>query len=115
MGCSIIKPDGRVQFQSGIGNLGTHVDHATCIASRRRLIGVPWEQCDVVWGNTSKNLPWTCSSGGSQTTHAMTRAAHAVGTDAEEADQEVAAKIDGRQARELSSRRRNVSRATAAA
>jgi len=37
--------------------------------------GVPWERCDVVWGNTTKHLPFTCVSGGSQTTHAMTRAA----------------------------------------
>ena len=41
----------------------------------------PWEKCDVEWGNTSKNLPWNCVSGGSQTTHAMTRAAHAVAMD----------------------------------
>ena len=46
------------------------------------VLGVPWEKCDVIWGNTSKNLPWTCVSGGSQTTHAMTRAAHAVAMDA---------------------------------
>ena len=38
------------------------------------IIGVSWDQCEVVFGNTSKNLPWTCASGGSQTTHAMTRA-----------------------------------------
>ena len=38
-------------------------------------------------GNTAKNLPWTCVSGGSQTTHAMTRAAHAVAT---EGNQEIA-------------------------
>ena len=49
----------------------------------------------MVWGNTSKNLPWTCQSGGSQTTHAMTRAAHAVGTRAVSMIQEVAAKAMG--------------------
>ena len=41
------------------------------------MLGVPWEKVEVTWGNTSQNLPWTCVSGGSQTTHAMTRAAHA--------------------------------------
>jgi len=46
------------------------------------VLGVPWEKCDVVWGDTSKHLPFTCVSGGSQTTHAMTRAAHAVAMDA---------------------------------
>ena len=49
----------------------------------------------MVWGNTSKNLPWTCSSGGSQTTHAMTRAAHAVATQAKTLLQEIAAKSLG--------------------
>ena len=76
-GLLVIKPDGRVTFQSGIGNLGT----ANVIDVHRvgaEVLGMPWEKCDVVWGNTAKNLPWSCVSGGSQTTHAMTRAAHAV-------------------------------------
>ena len=73
-----------MQFQSGIGNLGTHsVIDVHRVAAE--MLGVPWDQCEVVLGDTSKNLPWTCISGGSQTTHAMTRAAHAVGTDAQEA------------------------------
>ncbi|MDR1989801.1 MAG: xanthine dehydrogenase family protein molybdopterin-binding subunit [Acidobacteriaceae bacterium] len=93
-GLLIIKPDGRVQLQSGIGNHGTHsvIDVHRVAAD---ILGVPWEQCDVVWGDTSKNLPWTCSSGGSQTTHAMTRAAHAVGNAAVALIQEVAAKAKG--------------------
>jgi CO/xanthine dehydrogenase Mo-binding subunit len=55
------------------------------------LLGVPWDKCSVNWGNTSKNLPWTCPSGGSQTTHAMTRAAHAAAMDARRKLQEIAA------------------------
>jgi CO/xanthine dehydrogenase Mo-binding subunit len=93
-GLFIIKPDGRVQFQSGIGNHGTHsVIDVHRVAAE--MIGVPWEQCDVVWGDTSKNLPWTSISAGSQTTHAMTRAAHAAATDAIQKLQEVAAKAHG--------------------
>jgi CO/xanthine dehydrogenase Mo-binding subunit len=93
-GLLIVRPDGKVQLQSGIGNLGTHaIMDVHRVAAE--LIGVPWEQCEVVWGNTSKNLPWTCASGGSQTTHAMTRAAHAVGTRAVAMIQEVAAKARG--------------------
>ena len=93
-GLFIIKPDGRVQFQSGIGNLGTHaVMDVHRVAAE--IIGVPWDKCEVVWGNTSKNLPWTCSSGGSQTTHAMTRAAHAAGMYAKQRLQEIAAKTLG--------------------
>jgi len=90
----VIRPDGKVQFQSGIGNHGTHsiMDVHRVAAD---LIGVPWEQCEVVWGDTSKHLPYTCSSGGSQTTHAMTRAAHAVGTAAVKQLQAVAAQAYG--------------------
>ena len=46
----------------------------------------------MVWGNTAKNLPFTCVSGGSQTTHAMTRAAYATAMDAKKKLQEIAAK-----------------------
>jgi xanthine dehydrogenase molybdenum-binding subunit len=59
------------------------------------ILGVPWEKCDVVWGDTSKNIPYTCVSGGSQTTHAMTRAAHAVAMATRMRLQEIAAKSLG--------------------
>jgi xanthine dehydrogenase molybdenum-binding subunit len=90
-GLLVIKPDGRITFQSGIGNLGTEsvIDVHRAGAE---VLGVPWEKCDVVWGNTTKNLPFTCVSGGSQTTHAMTRAAHAAAMDAKKKLQEIAAK-----------------------
>src|ERR1700733_12923821 len=90
-GLLIIKPDGRIAFQSGIGNLGTEsvIDVHRAGAE---ILGVPWEKCDVVWGNTTKNLPFTCVSGGTQTTHAMTRAAHAAAMDAKKKLQEIAAK-----------------------
>ena len=93
-GLFIIKPDGRIQFQTGIGNLGT----ASMFDVHRQaaeMLDVPWEQCDVIYGNTAKNLPWTCVSAGSQTVHAMTRAAHAAATDAIKKLQEVAAKAHG--------------------
>jgi len=93
-GLFIIKPDGRVQIQSGIGNLGTHSAFDVHRVAAE-MIGVPWEQCDVVFGNTSKNLPWTCVSAGSQTAHAMTRAAHAAATDAIKKLQEIAVKAHG--------------------
>jgi xanthine dehydrogenase molybdenum-binding subunit len=90
-GLLVIKPDGRITFQSGIGNLGTEsvIDVHRAGAE---VLGVPWEKCDVVWGNTTKNLPFTCVSGGSQTTHAMTRAAHAAAMQAKKQLQEIAAK-----------------------
>lgn len=80
-GLLVVKPDGRVAIQSGIGNLGTEsVFDAHRIAAE--LLGVPWEKCDVAWGNTARNFPNTCGQGGSQTSHAMPRAAHAAAMDA---------------------------------
>ena len=99
-GLLVIKPNGRVCFQSGIGNLGTEsvIDVHRAGAE---VLGVPWEKCDVVWGNTANNLPFTCVSGGSQTTHAMTRAAYATAMDARKKLQEIAAKSSRRPARGL--------------
>src|SRR5204863_2522731 len=59
------------------------------------MMGMPWEKVDITWGDTSKNLPWSCVSGGSQTTHAMTRAAHAAASDAIKKLQQIAAKDFG--------------------
>jgi CO/xanthine dehydrogenase Mo-binding subunit len=90
-GLFVIKPDGRLYIQSGIGTLGTEsvFDVHRVVPD---VLGVPWEKCEITWGNTSKNLPWSCVSGGSQTIHAMTRAAHAVAMDAKKKLQEIAAK-----------------------
>ncbi|MFN8060903.1 MAG: molybdopterin cofactor-binding domain-containing protein, partial [Vicinamibacterales bacterium] len=72
-GLMTIRPDGRLYVHSGVGNLGTHsvVDLARVAAE---VLDMPWEKVEVVWGDTSKHLPWSCLSVGSQTTHAMTRA-----------------------------------------
>ncbi len=93
-GLLLILPDGRIRFQSGIGNLGTEsVMDVHRVAAE--ILGVPWEKCDIVWGNTARNFPYTCASGGSQTTHAMTRAAYAVAMDAKSKLQQIAAKTLG--------------------
>jgi CO/xanthine dehydrogenase Mo-binding subunit len=86
----IIGPDGRLAVQSGIGNLGTHsvIDAARVAAE---TLAMPWDKVDVNWGNTSKHLPWTCRSVGSQTTHAMTRANMAGAVDARQKLLEIAA------------------------
>ncbi len=93
-GLLVVKPDGRLAIQSGIGNLGTEsVFDVHRVAAE--ILGVPWEKVDVTWGNTSKHLPNTCGQGGSQTTHAMTRAAHAAASDAKRKLQEIAARTLG--------------------
>jgi CO/xanthine dehydrogenase Mo-binding subunit len=90
-GLLMIKPDGLLYIQSGIGNHGTG-SVSDCHRVSAELLGVAWDKVVVTSGDTSKNLPWTCPSGGSQTIHAMTRAAHAAGMDAKKKLQEIAAK-----------------------
>ena len=93
-GLIVITPQGRVQIHSGIGNLGTEavIDVHRAAAE---VLNVPWDACDIVWGDTSKHFPFTCASGGSQTVHAMTRAGHAVGLECVQRLKEVAAKTHG--------------------
>jgi CO/xanthine dehydrogenase Mo-binding subunit len=95
-GLLVITPQGRVQFQSGIGNLGTEsvIDVHRAGAE---VLGVPWDICDVVWGDTSKHLPYTCASGGSTTTHTMSRASYAVANECKQKLKEIAAKTHGGQ------------------
>src|SRR5205814_9381890 len=93
-GLFVIKPDGRMYIQSGIGNLGTESFSDTQRVAAE-MVGMPWEKVVVTWGHTGQNLPWSCVSGGSQTTHAHTRAAHAAATDAIKKLQEIAAKVRG--------------------
>jgi CO/xanthine dehydrogenase Mo-binding subunit len=95
-GLIVITPEGRVRIHSGIGNLGTEalIDVHRAAAE---VLDIPWDSVDIVWGDTSKHLPYTCHSGGSQTVHAMTRAAHAVGLECRQRLQEVAAKSLGGQ------------------
>jgi|RhiMetdeSRZDD1v2_1073273.scaffolds.fasta_scaffold147069_2 xanthine dehydrogenase molybdenum-binding subunit len=93
-GLFVIKPDGRMYIQSGIGNLGTE-SMSDCHRVSAEMVGMPWEKVELTWGHTGQNLPWSCVSGGSQTTHAHTRAAHAAATDAITKLQEIAAKTHG--------------------
>lgn len=93
-GLLVLKPDGKLYIQTGVGNLGTG-NYSDSQRVAAEMLGVPWEKVVVTWGGTNKNLPWSCASGGSQTTHATTRAAHAAATDAIGKLQEIAAKTLG--------------------
>ena len=90
-GLLTIRPDGKLYVQSGVGNLGTHslFDLARVAAD---LLAVPWAKVEVAWGDTSRHVPYSCLSVGSQTTHAMTRASHAAAMDARRKLQEIAAR-----------------------
>ncbi len=93
-GLFVIKPDGRMYIQSGVGNLGTE-SFSDVHRVAAEMMGVPWDRVEISWGDTSRHLPWTCVSGGSQTTHAMTRAAHAAASDAIAKAKEIAARTLG--------------------
>jgi CO/xanthine dehydrogenase Mo-binding subunit len=95
-GLCILRPDGKLEIHQGIGNLGTQSfsDTARVIAE---VANIPWENCEVIWGNTSKGLPWSSIQAGSQTTYAHTRANYATGMDLKKKLQEIAAKDLGGQ------------------
>jgi xanthine dehydrogenase molybdenum-binding subunit len=90
-GLVILTPDGSLAIHTGVGNLGTHSVFGTARAAAD-VLGMPWEKCEVIWGNTGKHLTWTSVQAGSQTTHAQTRANHAAAMDAKRKLQEIAAK-----------------------
>jgi xanthine dehydrogenase molybdenum-binding subunit len=89
-GLMTIRPDGRLYVQTGVGNLGTHSMQDLARVAAETL-DMPWEKVEVIWGDTSKGLPFSCLSVGSQTTHAMTRANLAGASDARRKLQEIAA------------------------
>ena len=89
-GLFVIKPDGKMYIHQGIGNLGTHsvIDTARVIAE---VLEFPWEQVEVVWGNTSRGVAWSSIQAGSQTTLAHTRANYAAASAGKRLAQELAA------------------------
>lgn len=89
-GLFVITPQGRLRIHCGVGNLGTESfsDVQRVLAD---AMDVPWETCEIIWGNTGKHLAWSCISGGSQTIHAMSRAALAASLDAKRKLREIAA------------------------
>ncbi|MGE3959581.1 MAG: xanthine dehydrogenase family protein molybdopterin-binding subunit [Vicinamibacterales bacterium] len=93
-GLFVIKPDGQMYINTGVGNLGTE-SYSDTMRVAAEMMGVPWEKVVLTWGNTANNLPWSCVSGGSQTIHAHTRAAHAAASDAIRKCQEIAARSLG--------------------
>src|SRR5262245_23145891 len=90
-GLLVIKRDGRVYIHQGIGNLGTHSVMDTARAAAE-VLGTPWENYEIVWGDTAKSVPWSSQQDGSQTTHAHTRANYAAALDAKRKLQQIAAK-----------------------
>ena len=93
-GLLTIRPDGKVYIQQGVGNLGTGSNFDSARAAMEAL-QTDWEQAEVLWGDTSKHVPWSSIQAGSMTTHAHTRANYAAGLDAKGKLQEIAARSLG--------------------
>jgi CO/xanthine dehydrogenase Mo-binding subunit len=108
-GLCILRPDGKLEIHQGVGNLGTHstFDTARVICE---VSGFPWAETEVVWGNTSKGLPWSSIQAGSQTTYAHTRANYATGMDFKKKLTELAAKSSGGSAANYDTNERGVIR-----
>ena len=83
-GLLIIQPDGKravpVRHRQPRHALG----HRRATASPPRCSTCRGRSARWSGATPAKHLPWTCVSAGSQTTHAMTRAAHAAATDAKQ-------------------------------
>jgi xanthine dehydrogenase molybdenum-binding subunit len=90
-GLLLIKPDGKLYIHTGCGNLGTE-SYSDTSRVAAEVLGMPWEKCELVWGYTSKNLPWSPPQAGSQTTFAHSRANYAAASDAKRKLQEIAAR-----------------------
>jgi CO/xanthine dehydrogenase Mo-binding subunit len=80
-GLMVIRPDGKLYVYQGIGNLGTHSISDTARPAAE-LLGLNWDQVEIVWGDSSLGMPNSSVQAGSQTTHAHTRANYAAAEDA---------------------------------
>ncbi len=89
-GLLLVRPDGKVYVQTGVGNLGTGSVHDTARVVAEEL-DTPWEHFEIVWGSTGKHVAWSSPQAGSQTIHAHTRAHLAAAQDLKQKLQEIAA------------------------
>lgn len=80
-GLMVIRPDGKLYVYQGIGNLGTHSISDTARPAAE-LLGLNWDQVEIIWGDSSRGMPNSSVQAGSQTTHAHTRANYAAAQDA---------------------------------
>ncbi|MDH3422292.1 MAG: xanthine dehydrogenase family protein molybdopterin-binding subunit [Gemmatimonadota bacterium] len=80
-GLLVIRPDGRLYAYQGVGNLGTH-SIADTVKPAAQLLGLNWDQVEIVWGDSSRGMPRSSIQAGSQTTHAHSRANYAAAEDA---------------------------------
>ena len=90
-GLVLIKPDGKLYIHSGAGNLGTF-SYAATSRTAAEVLGMPWDRCEIVAGDTGKNVPWNSPQVGSNTSFTLTRTNYVAAVDARKKLQEIAAK-----------------------
>ncbi len=91
-GLVVIKPDGKLYIHSGAGNLGTF-SYAATSRTAAEVLGMPWERCEIVAGDTGKNVPWNSPQVGSNTSFTLTRTNYVAAMDAKKKLQEIGAKL----------------------
>ena len=64
-GLMMIRPDGKLYVHQGIGNLGTH-SIADTARPAAEILGLNWDQVEIVWGNSSQGMPRSSVQAGSQ-------------------------------------------------
>jgi CO/xanthine dehydrogenase Mo-binding subunit len=86
-----ITPDGMLHIHTGVGNLGTF-SHTGTSRIAAEVLKYDWERCNVVRGDTRKNLPWNIGQFGSNTSFTMARTNYVAAMDALQKIKEIAAK-----------------------
>lgn len=85
-----IAPDGRIYQHNGVGNLGTYSYAATARVAAE-VLKAPWENVEIVRGNTDRHLPNSSVQGGSNTVFTHSRANWVAAEDAVNKLKEIAA------------------------
>jgi len=90
-GLVLIKPDGKLYIHNGAGNLGTF-SYAATSRTAAEVLGMPWERCEIIFGDTGRHVPWNSPQVGSNTSFTLTRTNYVAAMDAKKKLQEIAAK-----------------------
>ncbi|HEX7718254.1 MAG TPA: xanthine dehydrogenase family protein, partial [Woeseiaceae bacterium] len=85
-----ITPDGKIHLHSGVGNLGTY-SYASTTRSAAEVLKCDWENCEIHFGSTEANLPWSSYQAGSNTSFTHQRANYVAAMDAVNKLKEIAA------------------------
>lgn len=84
-----ITPEGKLHLHSGVGNLGTY-SYATTPRVAAEVLGMSWENCVVMAGDSSKHLPWVLGQFASNTSFTTSRSNYAAAIDAKQKIKEIA-------------------------